>query len=319
MIIRNFGSLDLNLLRVFDEVMVERSLTRAGLRLSMTQPAVSNALRRLRDTLGDELFRRNGFGVEPTAYAQTIWPTVRDALQQLKDTLTPSTFDPATSERTFVLTMADITANMLMPALMGELNAQAPRVNIRVKPLLDRDPREALQSGEVEMAIGHFPGVMAEISANHLQEPTARFSHQRLYESRYVVAMRRDHPLAGRPIGLEEYCAAQHLLVNFSGRAQGYVDQALADLGLERRVILTLNQFASAARVVAHTDMVTTLPVHFVAASGMAAALWTSELPLPVPPVLVDALWCQALDTQPAHQWLRAAVARASVLSLIET
>ncbi len=318
MIIRNFGSLDLNLLRVFDEVMVERSLTRAGLRLSMTQPAVSNALRRLRDTLGDELFRRNGFGVEPTPYAQTIWPTVRDALQQLKDTLTPSTFDPATSERTFVLTMADITANMLMPALMRELDTQAPRIHIRVKPLIDRDPRAALLSGDVEMAIGHFPGVMAEISANHLQEPTTRFSHQRLYESRYVVAMRRDHPLAGRPIDLEEYCAAQHLLVNFSGRAQGYVDQALANLGLERRVILTLNQFASAARVVAHTNMVTTLPVHFVAASGMAGSLWTSELPLPVPPVLVDALWCQALDTQPAHQWLRAAVARAAALSLNE-
>ena len=85
MIIRNFGNLDLNLLRVFDEVMVERSLTRAGLRLSMTQPAVSNALKRLRETLGDDLFRRNGFGVEPTAYAETIWPTVRDALQQLRD------------------------------------------------------------------------------------------------------------------------------------------------------------------------------------------------------------------------------------------
>lgn len=318
MVIRNFGNLDLNLLRVFDEVMVERSLTRAGLRLSMTQPAVSNALRRLRDTLGDELFRRNGFGVEPTPYAQTIWPTVRGALQQLKDALTPSRFDPVTSERTFVLTMADITANMLMPALMRDVNALAPKVNIRVKPLIDRDPRQALLNGEVEMAIGHFPGVMAEISANHLKEPTTRFSHQRLYESRYVVAMRRDHPLAGRPIALDEYCVAQHLLVNFSGRAQGYVDQALAERGLERRVILTLNQFASAARVVAQTDMVTTLPIHFVAASGMAAALWTSELPLPVPPVLVDALWSQTLDTQPAHQWLRAAVSRAAVLSLIE-
>jgi DNA-binding transcriptional LysR family regulator len=316
MAIRNFSSLDLNLLRVFDEVMLERSLTRAGVRLSMTQPAVSNALRRLRETLGDELFRRNGFGVEPTAYAQTIWPTVRDALQHLREALSPSTFEPATSERTFVLTMADITASMLMPSLMRDLHEQAPGVDIRVLPLINRDPREALQSGEVELAVGHFPGVMAEISANHLQEPTARFSHQRLYDSRYVVAMRRDHPLAGRAITLDEYCAAQHLLVNFSGRAQGYVDQALAGLSRERRVILTLNQFASAARVVAHSDLLTTLPIHFVAASGMDDALWTTELPLPVPPVLVDALWCQAMDTQPAHQWLRAAVLQASVHSL---
>lgn len=318
MTIRNFASLDLNLLRVFDEVMVERSLTRAGLRLSMTQPAVSNALRRLRETVGDDLFRRNGFGVEPTAYAETIWPTVRDALQQLRETLSPGVFDPSTDERTFVLTMADVTASMLMPGLMRGLTAQAPHVNIRLLPLTNRDPREALQSGSVELAIGHFPGVMAELTANHLQESASRFSHERLYESRYVVAMRRDHPLAGQAIALADYCAAQHLLVNFSGRAQGYVDEALAQRGLERRVSLTVNQFFTAARVVANTDMITTLPRHFLQASGMAEALWITELPLPVPPVVVDALWSKTLDAQPAHQWLRSAVLQASELSMAE-
>ena len=318
MIIRNFGNLDLNLLRVFDEVMVERSLTRAGLSLSMTQPAVSNALKRLRETLGDDLFRRNGFGVEPTAYAETIWPTVRDALQQLRDTLSPGVFDPSTDERTFVLTMADVTATMLMPGLMRWLTAQAPHVNIRLLPLTTRDPRDALQSGAVELAIGHFPGVMAELAANHLQESVSRFSHERLYESRYVVAMRRNHPLAGQPIALDDYCAAQHLLVNFSGRAHGYVDEALKPLGLERRVSLTVNQLFTAARVVANTDMITTLPRHFLEASGMAEALWITELPLPVPPVVVDALWSKTLDTQPAHQWLRSAVLHASGLTLHE-
>lgn len=318
MINRNFSSLDLNLLRVFDEVMVERSLTRAGLRLSMTQPAVSNALRRLRETLGEDLFRRNGFGVEPTAYAQTIWPTVRDALQQLKDVLAPGVFDPATHERTFILTMADVTASMLMPGLMRWLTHEAPGVNIRVLPLTTRDPREALQSGEVELAVGHFPGVMAEIDANHLQEVGSRFSHLRLYESRYVVAMRCDHPWAGKPIALSDYCAGQHLLVNFAGRAHGYVDEALAQVGLERRVSLTVNQFFTAARVVATTDMITTLPRHFLEASGMSDALWITELPLPVPAVVVDALWCKALDTQPAHQWLRNAVVQSSNFSVSE-
>lgn len=313
MAIRNFGNLDLNLLRVFDEVMIERSLTRAGLRLSMTQPAVSNALRRLRETLGEELFRRNGFGVEPTPFAQTIWPTVRDALQQLQDTLAPGAFDALSDERTFVLTMADVTASMLMPNLMRWLTREAPGVNIRVLPLTSRDPRIALQSGAVELAVGHFPGVMAEINNNHLQELGSRFSHQRLYESRYVVAMRRDHPLVGQSISLVDYCAAQHLLVNFSGRAHGYVDEALAHVGLERRVNLTVNQFFTAARVVASTDMITTLPRHFLEVSGMANDLWIAELPLPVPPVVVDALWCKALDTQPAHLWLRAAVAQAGV------
>jgi DNA-binding transcriptional LysR family regulator len=159
---------------------------------------------------------------------------------------------------------------------------------------------------------------MAELTANHLQESASSFSHERLYESRYVVAMRRDHPLAGQPIALDDYCAAQHLLVNFSGRAQGYVDEALAQKGLERRVSLTVNQFFTAARVVANTDMITTLPHHFLQASGMAEALWITELPLPVPPVVVDALWSKTLDTQPAHQWLRSAVLQASELSMAE-
>lgn len=318
MTIRNFANLDLNLLRVFDEVMVERSLTRAGHRLSMTQPAVSNALKRLRETVGDDLFRRNGFGVEPTAYAETIWPSVCDALQQLRETLSPGVFDPSSDEQTFVLTMADVTATMLMPGLMRWLTAQAPHVNIRLLPLTTRDPREVLQSGSVELAIGHFPGVMAELTANHLQESASRFSHERLYESRYVVAMRRKHPLAGQPIALDDYCAAQHLLVNFSGRAQGYVDEALAQQGLARRVSLTVNQFFTAARVVANTDMITTLPHHFLQASGMGEALWITELPLSVPPVVVDALWSKTLDTQPAHQWLRSAVLQASELSMAE-
>jgi DNA-binding transcriptional LysR family regulator len=214
--------------------------------------------------------------------------------------------------------MADVTATMLMPGLMRWLTAQAPHVNIRLLPLTTRDPRDALQSGAVELAIGHFPGVMAELAANHLQESASRFSHERLYESRYVVAMRRDHPLAGQTIALDDYCAAQHLLVNFSGRAQGYVDEALAQQGLERRVSLTVNQFFTAARVVANTDMITTLPHHFLQASGMAEALWITELPLPVPPVVVDALWSKTLDTQPAHQWLRSAVLQASELSMTE-
>jgi DNA-binding transcriptional LysR family regulator len=214
--------------------------------------------------------------------------------------------------------MADVTATMLMPGLMRWLTTQAPHVNIRLLPLTTRDPREALQSGSVELAIGHFPGVMAELTANHLQESASRFSHARLYESRYVVAMRRNHPLAGQPIALDDYCAAQHLLVNFSGRAHGYVDEALGQLGRERRVSLTVNQFFTAARVVANTDMITTLPRHFLEASGMSEALWITELPLPVPPVVVDALWSQTLDTQPAHQWLRSAVIHTSALSLHE-
>ena len=140
----NFRTLDLNLLRVFDEVMAERNLTRAARNLSLTQPAVSNALRRLRETLGDELVRRGGQGMEPTPRALTLWPAVREALRQLQESLVPSTFVPQEASDAFSLAMADATAAELMPGLIETLETTAPGVSLRVVPLATRDPRRLL-------------------------------------------------------------------------------------------------------------------------------------------------------------------------------
>lgn len=308
----HFRTLDLNLLRVFDEVMAERNLTRAAHNLAMTQPAVSNALKRLRAALGDELVRRAGYGVEPTPAALALWPTVRDALGQLRESLTPGAFDPAQARNAFVITMADATAAKVVPGLVDILEREAPGVNLRVLPLTTRDPRDLLESGSAELAIGHFPGVLAELTAVHLHEHSPRFLHQRLYDGEYVVVMRRGHPLARRPLDLESYCAARHLLVSFSGRPYGYVDEALAARSLQRRVVLTVNQFFTAGRVVAATDLLTVLPRHFVGATGMEHELALSELPLPVPAVHVDALWHRQADHNSAHRWLRESVMRAA-------
>ncbi|MCS6810347.1 MAG: LysR family transcriptional regulator, partial [Tepidimonas sp.] len=212
----NFRTLDLNLLRVFDEVMAERSLTRAAHNLALSQPAVSNALRRLRELLGDELVRRSGYGVEPTPYALQLWPTVREALQRLREAMAPGPFEPAQAQDAFVLAMADATASKVMPGLVAILDREAPGVTLRVLPLTTRDPRSLLDGGGVDLAIGYFPGVLAELGATHLQEQAPRFLWQRLYHGRYVVAMRRGHPLAQQPLTLQAYCAARHLLVSFS-------------------------------------------------------------------------------------------------------
>lgn len=308
----NFRTLDLNLLRVFDEVMAERNLTRAAHNLAMTQPAVSNALRRLRESLGDELVRRSGYGVEPTPAALALWPTVRDALGQLRESLSPGSFDPAQARNAFVIAMADATAAMIVPGLVDVLEHEAPGVNLRVLPLTTRDPRDLLESGSAELAVGHFPGVIAELTAVHLQEHSPRFLHQRLYDGEYVVVMRRGHPLADGSLDLESYCAARHLLVSFSGRPYGFVDEALSARSLQRRVVLTVNQFFTAGRVVASTDLLTVLPRHFVGATGMEGELALCELPLPVPAVHVDALWHRQAAHSSAHRWLREAVARAA-------
>lgn len=309
---RNFLTLDLNLLRVFDEVMAERNLTRAASHLAMTQPAVSNALRRLRETLGDELVRRSGYGIEPTPLAEAIWPKVRDALAQLRDTLAPGRSPPARAHTAFVLAMADATAAMIVPGLVHILEHEAPGVNLRIVPLTTRDPRELLASGSADLAIGHFPGVVAELSAVHLQETVPRYYHQRLYDGEYMVVMRKDHPLARQPLDLDSYCAARHLLVSFSGRPYGFVDEALTALERQRRVVLTVNQFFTAGRVVATTDLLTVLPRHFIGATGMAHELAWQDLPLSVPPVHVDALWHRQTIHHSAHRWLRRAIARAS-------
>ncbi|MBN9321320.1 MAG: LysR family transcriptional regulator, partial [Delftia acidovorans] len=161
----NFRTLDLNLLRVFDEVMAERSLTRAAHKLAITQPAVSNALRRLRKALGDELLVRQGQGVEPTPRALALWPVIREALQQLQDTLTPGEFHPSTATATFVLAMADATAATLIPPMFSLLEREAPGVGIRVLPLTTRDPRGLLEAGVADMAVGYFPAALADLTA----------------------------------------------------------------------------------------------------------------------------------------------------------
>jgi DNA-binding transcriptional LysR family regulator len=313
----NFKTLDLNLLRVFDEVMAERSLTKAAHNLSLTQPAVSNALRRLRETVGDDLMRRStvkgqGQGLEPTPRARALWPHVREALAQLQTSLSPDRFDPATSNVTFVLAMADATAAEIVPGLLAITEAEAPGVSLRVVPLSTRDPRGLLEREEADLALGYFPVVLADITAKMQAGSTANFDHARLYDGEYVCVMRRGHPLAKKKLTLDTFCAARHLLVSFSGRPYGFTDEALASLGRKRRIVLTVNQFFTAGRVTLQSDVLTVLPRHFVRVADSTGELVIKRLPFDVPVVHVDALWHRSTHQSSAHQWLRSAVERSA-------
>lgn len=309
----NFRTFDLNLLRVFDEVMAERNLTRAADNLAMTQPSVSNALRRMRDALGDDLVVRAGYGVEPTPKAIEIWPAVREALSHLKQVLAPTSFDPSNAEASYVLAMADATAALLIPPLVGTIEARAPGISLRILPLTTRDPRGLLETSELDAAVGYFPVAMAEITQRMMEEGGApSVGYERLYDGRYVCVMRRDHPLAGGPLTLDAYCAAHHLLVSFSGRPFGFVDQALAAIKRKRRVVITVNQFFTAGQVVALTDLLTVLPRRFVPSTGIASRLVMRALPMDLPIVHVDQLWHHRNTARPSHAWLRAAVSDAA-------
>jgi DNA-binding transcriptional LysR family regulator len=310
--VANFRTLDLNLLRLFDELMSERNLTRAAANLSMTQPAASNALRRLRDALSDPLVQRSGYGVEPTPFALGLWPAVRASLEQLRSAVAPEQFHPATAQRSFMLTMADSTATMLIPPLLRLIERAAPRVNLRVLPLTTRDPRQFLEANQIDAAIGFFPAVLAAIVQRDMEGGADTFETRRLYSGEYVCVMRRGHPLAKGTLTLETYCAARHLLVSFSGRPVGFVDEALASLKLSRRVVLTVNQFVTAGEVVARSDLLTVLPRHFLAATRFERSLAIRPLPLDLPPVHVDVLWHRRLAQRPGHAWLRQCIEEAA-------
>ena len=306
----NFRTLDLNLLRVFDALMAEGSATRAAAALAMTQPAVSQALRRLRDAVGDELFARTPHGLKPTPRAEWLWPQVRGALAALRQAIAPGTYDPAADAAQWRLAMADATAALLVPSLVSTIERTQALANLRVIPLATRDPRSLLAAGEADLALGFFPDAVAAIAvalatpAAH-GGPDAMLRHTRLYDTRYVCVMRREHPLSRTILTLDRYCAAHHLLVSFSGRAVGQVDRVLAALGRRRRIVLTVNQFFTAGRVVARSDLVTVLPESFLSATGDTSDLAIRELPFALPPVHVEMLWHLRHDADPAHRWLR--------------
>jgi DNA-binding transcriptional LysR family regulator len=169
-----------------------------------------------------------------------------------------------------------------------------------------------LEDEEADMAIGYFPAVLAGLTARGQQGVAVPFEAQRLYVGHYVCVMRHDHPLARQPLTLDDYCAARHLLVSFSGRAYGFIDQTLSALGRQRHIAVTVNQFFTAGRVVARSSLLTALPRHFVSLTGIEEQLAVQDLPFEQPLVHVDAIWHRRAQQGNAHEWLRQTLVRAA-------
>ncbi len=308
---KNFRTLDLNLLRVFDAVMTEGSMTRAAESLAITQPAASHALKRLNTWVGEPLFQRAATGMKPTARAVALWPQVRAALQDLQRSLAPGAFDPANDRAEFRITMADAAAGILAPTMVTAVEAEAARTDLRILPLTTRDPRGLLHDEEADLAVGHFPALLSALLA---EGERALLRHRRLHRTQYVCVMRPGHPLAEGELTLERYCGAHHVLVTVSGRAYAEVDEALALLGRRRRVVITVNQYHIAGRVVAQSDLLTVLPASFVDAS-VSTPVVVRPLPVDIGPLTVDMVWLARRDTDPAHRWLRDLVERSARFS----
>jgi DNA-binding transcriptional LysR family regulator len=291
--------IDLNLLVAFDALMAERSVTKAGIRIGRTQPAMSASLSRLRNLLKDELFVRGPDGLQPTARALDLAEPLSRALAEIQRTLDfTQTFDPATSKAEFALGLSDHPTFVLLPKLIEFLRDNARGITLQVKHFNARDDATALlDAGEVDVAIGVPPS------------STGRILTSPLFEERFVCVMRKDHPAARTPLTIEQFLALDHLLVSPENERFGHVDAALTRRGLKRRLALTLPNMYAAPLLVARSDMIATLMSGVVEASGYGGDLIRHAPPLDLDPITFVMSWHRRNEAHPAQRWFRDSIA----------
>jgi DNA-binding transcriptional LysR family regulator len=295
---RSLSAVDLNLLVVLDAILTEGNVTRAAERVGMTQPAMSQALARLRRLFDDPLFVRTPRGMIATARASELAAPVRRALGEIDRALASSpSFDPRTARRAFTLATLDHGELVILLPLLQRLAAEAPGIDLRVRPLRFADLEEELESGAVDLAIGVLaPG----------DEPS--LNGQKLFREHFVCMVRADHPEVGATLSLAEYVALDHALVSPRGRPGSLVDAELAKRGLERRVALVVPHFAVAPMIVARSDLVLTVPERIAHAFAAMLPLRTVPPPLELPGFDVVQLWHERRQQDRPHTWLRGLV-----------
>ncbi|MFD7713607.1 LysR family transcriptional regulator [Streptomyces sp. NPDC059785] len=286
--------LDLNLLTALDALLEEGSVAGAAARLHVTAPAMSRTLGRIRHATGDEILVRTGRTMVPTPHALEIRAQVHDLVHQARQLLSRERhLDLAGLSRTFTVRWHDALVSACGPALLAEVHRQAPGVRLRLVAESGSDTPE-LRRGEVDL----------ESSSAAPSVPDVR--HEVIGEDRLVVAVRPGHPLAEGPLTAERYAAAEHVTVSRRGRLRDPVDDALAALGLDRRVIAAAPSTATALRLVHDTDLVVTVPEAITACALHTHTLRTRPLPFAMPPIPLHLLWHQRHDNDRAHAWLRA-------------
>ncbi|AEA62601.1 LysR family transcriptional regulator [Burkholderia gladioli] len=294
------SELDLNLIPYLVALDETRNVSRAGDLLGVSQPRVSAALGRLREHFGDPLFVRTSRGMEPTPRALALVPAARDALAQIRRGLVaPHDFDPATDTSTFSIALSDVGEIVFLPRLLQELARRAPRANLRSVSLPHAEIERGLEAGSVDLAVGYFPDLGG-----------SNFFQQRLFTHRFICLMRRGHPLAGKPLTLEQFLACGHAVVRAEGRSQEILEQYLAKARLQRRAVLETPHFMSLPFILGRTDLIATVP-HAIGYAYAAehASITLVEPPLPLPRFDLRQHWHRKYHNDPRTAWLRGMVA----------
>ncbi|QSI28135.1 LysR family transcriptional regulator [Variovorax sp. RKNM96] len=293
----NYRNADLNLLKVFEALMTEGNVTRAASKLSLTQPAVSNALRRLRDTFDDPLFVRSGAGVNPTRRAIDLWEPLSQSLHAIRATMDDERFDALRSTASVSIAMSDYVSSIVVPRLAARLGKVAPSMQVHAIPntLVDFGP--VLADNKADFAISVY---------NEEVRRPAFLKSRALWSPDFLCFMRAGHPLARTgKIPLKKFLAARHVDVSLVGKTTPTYDLFLRSRGLQRNLVATVNHYGAAYEAVRRSDLLAVLPWSEKFEPSRLAGLRMMPVPLEAPPRIIELFWHQRHETSALHQWVK--------------
>lgn len=289
-------AVDLNLLTVLDAVLVERNVTRAAERLGMTQPAVSNALTRLRALFDDELFVRSGKEMAPTPRALSLAGPIRKALDLIQTSLAqPDAFD-CTASRTFRLGLGDLGEAILLPRFLRWLDQLGARVRLDLRPEPGASLHAELRLGKVDLVL------------DHVVIPGEDFRRTRVIDLELAPVVRRDHPTAGSSMTLDEYVELEHVILEPREGQTDLAEHTLAVIGRSRRVRAQVAHYFSMPFLLLESNLVGTLPLPLARLFEQHLPVRVVRCPFPIQPIPLFLMWHACQDDDPAHRWLRTAL-----------
>jgi DNA-binding transcriptional LysR family regulator len=286
--------LDLNLLRTFDALMEDRKVSSAADRVGITQPALSNALSRLRTALGDELFTRSPRGMQPTPYALLLAPVIRESLVNIERALEyRAQFDPRQSTRRFRIAMTDIGEIYFLPRLMKHLEVHAPNVTIATARNSEIDVANELASGDLDLALGWLPKL------------GTGFFQKRLFEQHHRCLMAASHPLAKGAFTLPRFLQAKHAVVSSAGTGHARVEAIMRQRGIKRLIALELPHFVAVPYIVRDSELIVTVPEKLADAAAKPFCLVVRTPPIADLSFQVNMFWHRRVQKDDANKWLR--------------
>ena len=287
-------NIDLNLLVVLDALLTEKHVTRTGARLHLSQPAISHSLSKLRVLLDDPILIRQGSEVVLSALAQNLQAPLKEILSQIEILLGKSIdFVPANSHRTFRLAMSDYGAAIVLPKLLRQLRAEAPNTTLVVTQDSRHGMLEQIAQGKIDLALGVFPNLSADISS------------EVLFEETFSCLLDRSTLPANGQLDLDNYLLRPHISVSVDGCSNGDIDRLLRDEGLQRRIAVSVPHWRTAPSMISNTDLILTVATRTLDNALLDEELVSLSPPLPIPPFPFVQLWHNRFGEDPAHRWLR--------------